>query len=115
MRRTDQKSDASMEQTKCFLVSSAARGERNVDCKPCVSSSSPRRAVTSGRQSIRRLPFVGGNVVSKAERKTEARAGVIPKSGEPDSDVGNALRSVYEKAVGEDIPQEMLDLLGKLK
>ncbi|HEV2568526.1 MAG TPA: NepR family anti-sigma factor [Sphingomonas sp.] len=33
----------------------------------------------------------------------------------PDGSVGDALRSVYEKAVEEDIPQEMLDLLGKLK
>lgn len=31
------------------------------------------------------------------------------------SDVGKALRSVYEKAVEEQIPPEMLDLLGKLK
>ncbi len=29
-------------------------------------------------------------------------------------DVGDALRSVYERAVAEDIPPEMLDLLGKL-
>lgn len=28
--------------------------------------------------------------------------------------VGNALRSAYEQTVNEDIPQEMLDLLGKL-
>lgn len=31
------------------------------------------------------------------------------------TDVGKALRSVYEKAVEEQIPPEMLDLLGKLK
>lgn len=31
------------------------------------------------------------------------------------SDIGKALRSVYEKAVDEQIPPEMLDLLGKLK
>ena len=29
-------------------------------------------------------------------------------------DVGDALRSVYERAIAEDIPPEMLDLLGKL-
>jgi hypothetical protein len=29
-------------------------------------------------------------------------------------EVGNALRSAYEQAVNEDIPAEMLDLLGKL-
>jgi len=31
-----------------------------------------------------------------------------------DRDVGHALRSVYAKTVGEDIPNELLDLLGKL-
>lgn len=30
------------------------------------------------------------------------------------ADIGDALRSAYEKAVSEDIPEEMLDLLGKL-
>ena len=29
-------------------------------------------------------------------------------------DVGDALRSVYQRAVSEDSPPEMLDLLGKL-
>jgi hypothetical protein len=31
-----------------------------------------------------------------------------------DRDVGHALRSVYAKTVSEDIPPELLDLLGKL-
>jgi hypothetical protein len=31
-----------------------------------------------------------------------------------DRDVGHALRSVYSKAVSEEIPSELLDLLGKL-
>ena len=30
------------------------------------------------------------------------------------ADVGDALRSVYQRTVAEDIPPEMLDLLGKL-
>ena len=30
------------------------------------------------------------------------------------ADVGDALRTVYQRAVAEDIPPEMLDLLGKL-
>jgi hypothetical protein len=29
-------------------------------------------------------------------------------------EVGNALRTVYQQTVNEDIPPEMLDLLGKL-
>ena len=32
----------------------------------------------------------------------------------PSSEIGSALRSVYDGALGEDIPPEMLDLLGKL-
>lgn len=31
-----------------------------------------------------------------------------------ESEVGAALRSVYEDMVGESVPAEMLDLLGKL-
>lgn len=41
-----------------------------------------------------------------------------PTSRPPDeadgTDIGEALRSAYEKTVSEDIPDEMLDLLGKL-
>lgn len=33
---------------------------------------------------------------------------------EQDSNVGNALRSVYQQTVNEDVPREFLDLLGKL-
>jgi anti-sigma factor NepR-like protein len=36
--------------------------------------------------------------------------GKRPKGGE----VGDALRKVYDRALGEDIPPAMLDLLGKL-
>lgn len=36
------------------------------------------------------------------------------KKRPPIPEVGNALRSAYEQAVKEDIPAEMLDLLGKL-
>jgi hypothetical protein len=34
--------------------------------------------------------------------------------GKAERDVGHALRSVYTKTVSEDIPPELLDLLGKL-
>ena len=36
------------------------------------------------------------------------------KKRPPTPEIGNALRSAYEQAVNEDIPPEMLDLLGKL-
>lgn len=32
----------------------------------------------------------------------------------PERDVGHALRSVYSATVNEDVPTELLDLLGKL-
>lgn len=35
------------------------------------------------------------------------------KRGAP-AEVGNALRSAYQRVINEDIPPEMLDLLGKL-
>jgi hypothetical protein len=37
-----------------------------------------------------------------------------PRRKRGPNDVGNALRSAYQQAVSEDIPPEMLDLLGKL-
>lgn len=37
-----------------------------------------------------------------------------PKKRPPANEVGSALRSVYDRALAEDIPPEMLDLLGKL-
>ena len=46
---------------------------------------------------------------SKPEKKT-ARASVQSK----DRDMGSALRSVYQRTVEESVPDEMLDLLGKL-
>ena len=52
---------------------------------------------------------------SNAKRKVDRKAVPREESPEPSGPVGNALRSVYEKAVEEDIPQEMLDLLGKLQ
>lgn len=38
---------------------------------------------------------------------------VKPRGDEKDT--GKALRSVYEETVNEEIPREMLDLLGKLQ
>ena len=42
-------------------------------------------------------------------RKTAAKGEATQK------DTGSALRTVYQKTVDEAIPDEMLDLLGKLK
>jgi transcriptional/translational regulatory protein YebC/TACO1 len=54
-------------------------------------------------------------LVPNAKRKVERKAVKSAKADDADTDVGQALRTVYEKAVEEQIPQEMLDLLGKLK
>ncbi|NNM76857.1 hypothetical protein HJG53_08095 [Sphingomonas sp. ID1715] len=54
-------------------------------------------------------------LVSNAKRKVEGKVTPSAKKTAPEGPVGDALRSVYEKAVEEEIPQEMLDLLGKLK
>jgi len=43
-----------------------------------------------------------------ADRKFE------PKKRRSHGNVGEALRSIYDETVDENIPQEMLDLLGKL-
>ncbi|MDO6413841.1 NepR family anti-sigma factor [Sphingomonas sp. BIUV-7] len=36
------------------------------------------------------------------------------KPGGPDSHVANALKTAYEETVGESVPDEFMDLLGKL-
>jgi hypothetical protein len=54
-------------------------------------------------------------------RKTEIPPAAEPqetsiskKKRAPKAEVGHALRAAYREAVEEDIPPEMLDLLGKL-
>jgi hypothetical protein len=51
-------------------------------------------------ESVARTPHI------VAERRGSTRA--------PSGEIGSALRSVYDGALNEDIPPEMLDLLGKL-
>jgi hypothetical protein len=47
-----------------------------------------------------------GEPPTPPERRASKRA--------PSGNIGSALRSVYDGALHEDIPPEMLDLLGKL-
>ena len=52
---------------------------------------------------------------AEGDHAAEPEAPRKPRNRKKQSgDVGDALRSVYERAVAEDIPPEMLDLLGKL-
>ena len=52
----------------------------------------------------------------KGDKLAEEGAGAKAQPGKkpPTPELGNALRSVYQQTVNEDIPPEMLDLLGKL-
>ena len=53
----------------------------------------------------------------KAENETDAAVDTSrspSKKRKPEGEVGSALRSAYQRMVDEDIPPEMLDLLGKL-
>jgi hypothetical protein len=53
----------------------------------------------TGKDSAARTPHIAAE---RGRRRT------------PSGEVGSALRSVYDGALNEDIPPEMLDLLGKL-
>lgn len=59
--------------------------------------------------------FLGARLVSNATRKVDRKQSKHGAAGEPDSNVGQALRTVYEKVAAESVPSEMLDLLSKLK
>lgn len=50
----------------------------------------------------------------RASRGVSARSNPPSRGSANDNDVGQVLRSVYQKAVEETIPPEMLDLLSKL-
>jgi hypothetical protein len=51
---------------------------------------------------------------NKSKDATKGASGTGGDDRAADRDVGHALRSVYAKTVSEDIPAELLDLLGKL-
>jgi|GEM_PF-6270568 len=58
---------------------------------------------------ISKLAAVGKNMRKPDEKSNAATSDVADSA-----DIGDALRSAYEEAVSEDIPEELLDLLGKL-
>lgn len=65
-----------------------------------------------GMTGIEILASVGKNL-HKPDKKSNGAAADDPKERDG-ADIGDALRSAYDEAVSEDIPKEMLDLLGKL-
>jgi hypothetical protein len=50
----------------------------------------------------------------KSDQPVEAKANSRQSKKKGTGDVGNALRSVYQRTVEERIPPDLLDLLGKL-
>ncbi len=54
--------------------------------------------------------------VPRPEKPSRSAKSTGRRTGSPmtDGSVGNALRSVYQQTVNEDVPREFLDLLGKL-
>ncbi|WP_240334181.1 NepR family anti-sigma factor [Sphingobium estronivorans] len=71
-------------------------------------ASTTERDVTGGDRKDVGASTPGSRGKNSATRKK--RVTVAKDEGQ----VGNALRSVYQRAVEEDIPSEMLDLLSKL-
>ncbi len=57
-----------------------------------------------------------GEVLSLGHDTQNTVPATTPTKGPPDKDqqMGSALRSVYQKTVDEAIPEDLLDLLGKL-
>jgi len=50
-----------------------------------------------------------------AERKIEpGKPPILPKKKPRSADLGRALRSVYDDTLRENVPDEFIDLLGKL-
>ncbi|WP_242124532.1 NepR family anti-sigma factor [Sphingobium sp. Sx8-8] len=70
-------------------------------------SSTTERDVTGGDRKDVGASTPGSGVKASSARKKRA-------SAKDEGQVANALRSVYQRAVDEDIPPEMLDLLSKL-
>lgn len=58
----------------------------------------------------------GDSIGTSEKKKKSAATGTDKKSGKQRaSDVGRALRSVYDETLREDVPGDFSDLLGKLR
>ncbi len=66
------------------------------------------------------MPLAAGQ--DDAKKRKAKRPAVVPVHGDRDTaardttgrDMGQALRSIYQRTVDEEVPDEFLDLLGKL-
>lgn len=50
----------------------------------------------------------------RVKKQKDGHAASAPKRGKRPGDIGRALRSVYDETLREDVPDDFLDLLGKL-
>ncbi|HEX7876899.1 MAG TPA: NepR family anti-sigma factor [Sphingobium sp.] len=57
---------------------------------------------------------VGASTPAPEVKAAAARKRRAPAAKKDEASVSNALRSVYQRTVEEDVPSEMLDLLRKL-
>jgi len=80
-------------------------------------------AIAEFEREDRAVELWGTDALSVEDNKTgESRPGKSARSAKvssrksiaQDNNIGNALRSVYQQTVNEDVPREFLDLLGKL-
>lgn len=73
--------------------------------------------MASGKETIVKRAQRGIDLAVDADKtgKTTIRKKSRPGKSERAPDYGNALRSIYDEAMHEEIPSEMLDLLGKLR
>ncbi|HEY1604092.1 MAG TPA: hypothetical protein VGF77_00670 [Allosphingosinicella sp.] len=71
----------------------------------------------AGREGKKNLAFDKDKGRRKGDQSEQTQSNGAPRGRRKrgtGSEVGQALRAAYQEAVGEDIPPEMLDLLGKL-
>lgn len=61
------------------------------------------------------MQLVTGSNEAEKQMRTAAEDGKQTPGDGKQKNVGDALRAVYQDAAGEQIPDEMLDLLSKLK
>lgn len=78
-------------------------------------SSDTRPGATPIGEDAERTGSKGSAESSQGQgRRKSGRSGKAAKGLNDNNTVGNVLRTVYQKAVEEEIPAEMLDLLSKL-
>jgi hypothetical protein len=69
----------------------------------------------SDRPAIRAVPWEGVPILSDSEAKPSAKSqDRKPRRRSSGNDVGNALRAAYHDTLKEEIPPDLLALLGKL-